>query len=281
MHCDSSRTRAERNLPINSFKPIERGNSKATLADQVYESLRHAIIHGHLSPGSRLNQIDTARNLNVSQRTVREALAKLISEGLVSREPYKEFRVVGLSVEEMEEILHMRVLLEGWAMELAACEISPDELNQMRELLAQMEASSGPESVITLQGINSDFHWIAINACKKISLIQMLKLLWDLMLPYSLVEEVTENYAEQTRKTQISHRQLIEALESRNAHAARKILIRHSEEAMAQVRAQVKKMNKLEARDNGSLFLQRLLPIRTSFRNSGPGNLPEEREDSV
>lgn len=276
MHCDSCRPLVGRNLTIKRLQPIERLNRNATLADQVYESLRHAIIHGHLSPGSRLNQIDTARDLDVSERTVREALARLISEGLVSREPYREFRVVGLSAEEIEEIFHMRVLLEGWAMELAACEISPDELDRMRELLAQMEASISLESVMTLQGINRDFHWIAINACKKRSLIQMLKRLWDLMLPYSLAEEVSENFVEQTRKTQVSHRQLVDVLEAKDGREARKILIRHSEEAMEQVRTQVKRLNKFRARDSGSLFLQRLLPIRTSLRNSDLESLQEE-----
>jgi len=175
---------------------------------------------------------------------------------------------VGLSVEEIEEILHMRILLEGWAMELAACEISPHELDRMRELLAQMEVSINPESVMTLQGINRDFHWIAINACKKRSLIKMLRRLWDLMLPYSLAEEVSDNYIEQTRKTQISHRQLVDALGAKDGREARRILIRHSEEAMEQVRAQVKRLTKVRARENGSVFLQRLLPIRTSLRNS-------------
>ena len=199
---------------------------------------------------------------------MREALARLVSDGLVSREPYRELRVVGLSAEEIEEIFHMRALLEGWAMELAACEISPDELDRMRKLLAQMEAGISPESVMTLQGINRDFHWIAINACKKRSLTQMLKRLWDLMLPYSLAEEVSENYVEQTRKTQISHRQLVDALDARDGREARRTLVRHSEEAMEQVRAQVKRLSKFRARDNGSVFLQRFLPIRTSLRGS-------------
>ena len=265
-------------MAIKPFQPIEKLNRNATLADQVYESLRHAIIHGHLDPGARLNQIDTARDLDVSQRTVREALARLVSEELVSREPYKEFRVVGLSVEEIEEVFHMRVLLESWAMEVAASQIGPDELDRMWELLAQMEDSINPESVMTLQGINRDFHWIAINACKKRSLIAMLKRLWDLMLPYSLMQEVSDNYVEHARNTQISHRQLVDALDAGDGQEARRIAIKHSENAMEQVREQVKKLNKVKARENGSIFLQRLLPIRTSLGNSDFKDFRDEDE---
>ena len=116
-------------------------DKKASLADLVYESIRQAVVYGRFKPKERLNQLELAKAFDVSERTVREALTRLVSEGLVSREPYKEFRVVGLSVDDVEEILHMRALLEGWAMELAAREITPRELDQMRKLLPKMEAS--------------------------------------------------------------------------------------------------------------------------------------------
>ena len=211
------------------------------------------MIYGHLGPGSRLNQIELARSLGVSERTVREALTCLVSEGLVSREPYREFRVVGLSVEEIEEIFHMRALLEGWAMELASLVITSSELAQMRRLLPKMEASISLESVLTLQGTNREFHWIAINACKKKYLIQTLKRLWDLMLPYAFAEKDTESYVRQTEKDQIYHPQLVEALEARNGQLARKLLIAHIREAMEQLRARrVKQLNADEKRENAS-----------------------------
>jgi len=228
-------------LAIKRLQPIEKLNRRATLADQVYESLHHAVVHGRLSPGSRLNQVELARSLDVSERTVREALTRLVSEGLVSREPYREFRVVGLSVEEIEEIFHMRALLEGWAMELAAPEITARELTQMSKLLPKMEASIPLESVLTLQGTNREFHWIAINACKKKYLVQVLKRLWDLMLPYAFAEEDTKSYIRQTEKGQIYHPQLIEALEVRDGQKAREVLVAHIHEAMEQLRLRVQR----------------------------------------
>ena len=230
-------------MAIKRLQPIEKLNRRATLADQVYESLRHAVVYGRLSPGSRLNQVELARSLDVSERTVREALTCLVSQGLVSREPYREFRVVGLSVEEIEEIFHMRALLEGWAMELAAPEITARELTQMRKLLPKMEASISLESVLTLQGTNREFHWIAINACKKKYLVQMLRRLWDLTLPYAFAEKDTKSYVRQTEKDQIYHPQLIEALEVRDGQKAREVLVAHIHEAMEQLRLRVQRVD--------------------------------------
>jgi len=145
----------------------------------------------------------------------------------------------------------------------------------MRELLLKMEANTRPESIQTLQGINRQFHWIAINASRKRRLIQMLKRLWDLMLPYSFAGEESERLIQQTRESHISHRRLVEALEARNCKAARTILARHSEDTMQRIRMQVKRLNRRKARENGRLVLRQLVPIRTSLEDSNGTELPK------
>jgi DNA-binding GntR family transcriptional regulator len=216
-----------RSPAIKHFQPIKKPNRKATLADQVYEALHDAVVQGQLGPDARLNQTELATRLDVSERTVREALARLVSEGLVRREPYREFRVVGLSAEDIEEILHMRALLEGWAMELAASEISQDELDRMRELLLQMEADTRPELMQTLQGINRQFHWIAINASRKKYLPQMLTHVWNLMRPHPSANEDAAGFVRRARIDHGHHVQLVEALEAGNGGKAREVLVDH------------------------------------------------------
>ncbi|MCK5246356.1 GntR family transcriptional regulator [Candidatus Bipolaricaulota bacterium] len=242
---------------------------KLSLADQVYGTLRDAILQGRLRPCEQLNQVELASALGVSDRTVREALTRLIAEGLVSRTPYKAFRVIGVTAEEIEEIVQMRIMLEGWAMELAAPHINKDELDQMRKLVSQMEDEGIQQFAATFQGTNRDFHWIAIRACRKEHLTDMLKRLWDLMLPYALVGEDSEPTAGTVRaeaigSLQLSHHQLIAHLEARDGLAARNILAQHIGETMEQLRMAVKRGNRLQNRENGRLFLRRLLPIKAS-----------------
>jgi len=237
---------------------------KQSLADQAYESLREAVLHGQLEPGERLNQAELANHLGVSDRTVREALARLVAEGVISRNPYREFRVVAVTAEDIEDIVRMRAMLEGWAVEFAASRITVDELDRMRRLLPRMNNDSALRSAAAFQGYNRDFHWTAINACKKPHLIYMLKRLWDLMLLYSLGENGSDlTNGSDIRRLQQSHQELVEALSSGDGLAAHAILAKHSEEAMEQLRMSVKRLNRVSQREDGRLFLQQLLPIRT------------------
>jgi DNA-binding GntR family transcriptional regulator len=246
-------------------RTVAKLKKKQSLADQAYESLRAAVLHGQLGPGQRLNQAELASDLGVSDRTVREALARLVAEGLVSREPYREFRVIGVTAQDIEDIARMRGMLEGWAVEVAASKITAEELDRMRRLLPKMNSADTPQSAPSFQGYNRDFHWTAINACKKSHLIDMLKRLWDLMLPYSLGENGSElRDAAHIERLQQSHRELIAALSVGDGLAAHAILAKHSEETMEWVRMGAKRLNRFSQRENGRLFLQQVLPIRTS-----------------
>ena len=199
---------------------------RVSRTDQVYESLRSAVIQGQLEPGSRLNQVDLATELDVSERTVREALMQLISEGLLSREPYTEVRVVRLSTGGIKEVLRMRIPLEGWAIELAAAEISHEELDRMRGLLPQMEARKTIKSASTLRSLYRDFHQIAFNACRRKYLSEMVSRLFDRMLPYVLSGTSSEEDHTRQIETDLRHCQrLLEALELGDGKKAREIRI--------------------------------------------------------
>jgi DNA-binding GntR family transcriptional regulator len=200
---------------------------RVSRADHVYESLRNVIVLGQLEPGSRLNQVDIATELHVSERTVREALMQLISEGLVTREPFTEVRVVELSAEEIEEILRMRILLEGWAIELAASRISQEELDRMRRLLPRMKAKSAIPSTPKLRAHYREFHQIALGACRKRYLSEMVMRLFDRMLPYVMTAGSPEDLAKQIETDQKYLQHLVSALESGSGKKARQIVFGH------------------------------------------------------
>jgi DNA-binding GntR family transcriptional regulator len=268
MHCALILRKGNRTafgIAAMASRDVGRLKKKQSLADQAYESLRDAVLHGRLEPGERLNQAELASALGVSDRTVREALARLIAEGLISREPYREFRVVGVSVDDIEDIIRMRAMLEGWAVEIAASTIAFEELDRMRRLIPKMNSDDALQSAAAFQGYNRDFHWTAINACKKPHLIDMLKRLWDFMRPYSFDKNGFDlSEGSDIERLQLSHQELVDALSVGDGPAAHAILAKHSEEAMEQVRMGVKRLNRLGGRENGRLFLQQLLPIRTS-----------------
>ena len=205
-------------------------------ADRVYESLREVIIRGQLEPGSKLNQVDIAARLDVSERTVREALMRLISEGLLTREPFTEVRVVDLSAEEIEEILRMRVLLEGWAIEVAASEISQEELDRMRRLIPRMKAGASVSSLPQLRARYREFHEIAFGACRKRYLSEMVMRLFDRMLPYMMAARSPTDLAQHIELNQEYLRHLVGALESGSGKKAREVVVGHFDAAIEELK---------------------------------------------
>jgi DNA-binding GntR family transcriptional regulator len=108
---------------MSSPTPLPR-LKRSTLGDDVYESLRAAVLEHTLTPGERVNIDALARELEVSPTPVREALARLESEGLVRKRPLVGYTVSPLlTLAEFHDMFDMRLLLESagarWAAERA------------------------------------------------------------------------------------------------------------------------------------------------------------------
>ncbi len=77
-------------------------------ADAVSDALGRAILQGRLRPGEPLHQKALAAEFGVSQITVRDALDKLVANGLATRQPYRGVRVIDLSAAELAEAYSCR-----------------------------------------------------------------------------------------------------------------------------------------------------------------------------
>lgn len=73
--------------------------------EHVVQILRNEITGGRLTPGDRLVELDLAKQLGTSRAPVREALRQLEQEGLVISHPYRGSEVLGVSQDEVEQVL--------------------------------------------------------------------------------------------------------------------------------------------------------------------------------
>src|SRR5882757_9435478 len=86
------------------------------LADDVYEAIKTMLMDHAIRPGARISIDGLARDFQVSSTPVREALARLESEGLADKEPLKGYRATPLlTLEEFDDLYRFRQLLEPWA----------------------------------------------------------------------------------------------------------------------------------------------------------------------
>jgi DNA-binding GntR family transcriptional regulator len=85
---------------------------RVSVADQVASILRQRILKGELRPGSALQEVPLAASLGVSRNTMREAMRILSLEGLLKRSIHRGVAVSQLSLKDVEEIYHLRRMLE-------------------------------------------------------------------------------------------------------------------------------------------------------------------------
>jgi len=103
--------------PPAAHRPKRRSSRR----EQVLDTLRQAIVVGDLADGERLIEDRIARELNTSRGPVREALRELEHEGLVVSYPYRGAVVLGVSDEEVHEVLMpIRLTLERFSFTKAA-----------------------------------------------------------------------------------------------------------------------------------------------------------------
>ena len=98
---------------------VRRGTStprRLVLADGTYDSIKAMIVNHEISPGEHVGIDELARDLAVSQTPVREALARLEADGLVTKIPLRGYEATDLlSVQQFDELFHFRALIEPWA----------------------------------------------------------------------------------------------------------------------------------------------------------------------
>lgn len=208
-----------------------------SLADVTYSTLRDAIISGQLQPGERLRQEALAQEMDVSQITVRDALNRLVGEGLAVRIPYKGVRVIALTQPDLADIYTMRKLLEGLAAEIAAEHITDDELAYLRELLPDTVVQADSESVLPAREANREFHETVIVASRRRFLIRVLRQIWDWIDPMMLygrtldTERGLDIRLRWGAQDRVQHTRLLEALEARDGARARDVVYDYVQEA--------------------------------------------------
>jgi DNA-binding GntR family transcriptional regulator len=124
------------------------GRVAAPLRDQVLEVVREAILDFRLRPGQRLIERELMEQLSVSRATVREVLAQLASEGLVTNIPQRGAIVSILTTEEAADIYEMRVALEALAVRRFVERASDAHMARLRAAFDELEAiknSSGED----------------------------------------------------------------------------------------------------------------------------------------
>ncbi len=137
---------------------------RRSLRDEVFQFLHHRIVAGKYARGEWLRQEDISTQLGVSQTPVREALDQLVSAGLAERVPYRGVRVLQLHKDEIIDAYVMRLILESAAARLAAHTITPEQVDELYEIVEQTRGLVTLEDMSTHRQLNKKFHMSIVAA---------------------------------------------------------------------------------------------------------------------
>jgi DNA-binding GntR family transcriptional regulator len=202
------------------------------VADQVYRSLRRAVVMGELAPGSRLREVEVAAALNVSRTPVREAISRLLGDRLIRALPNGGVEVIDANA-ELTEIYHIREALESCAARLAAHRITPEQLRKLDELLEATRSTSF-ESYEERAQINREFHMAIAAASGSPRLFEMINGLREFFLNPKWLMRYDQKSAQRAFE---EHLEIVAALRSRAAKRAERLVRDHLKSAYAKLLA--------------------------------------------
>jgi len=199
----------------------------STLADNVFEQLRTAIIKGELPPGSKVNEPQLSKQYGISRGPLREAIRRLEGCKLVAITANVGAKVVSLNSKQAIEIYEIRESLEGLACRLAATQASEESCTELRELLANHEQQIRSENgrLYYQKEGDLDFHYLIVRLSGNARLFSLLcDELYHLLRLYRVQTSGSPSRPEQAFK---EHHQIVDAIEKGDGELAELLMRRH------------------------------------------------------
>lgn len=132
--------------------------ARGRLTDLAYQHVRERIVRGELPIGTPLGESELAHALGSSRTPVRQALGRLLQEGLVEIGARRQVVVRGFTLEHRAEILRLREALEGVAVQRACEVMEVAEIDQLRLLLIQQRRAAREGAHDEFLDLDEQFH---------------------------------------------------------------------------------------------------------------------------
>lgn len=197
----------------------------------AFDRLRSEILGGDLRPRERLRIQQLTARYDIGATAIREALSRLVTEGLVTSEDQRGFCVADVSRDELLDLTRTRLWIEQTALRMSIeqgdVEWETAVLASFHRLSRMAPPSTSPEAAVAWRQAHRQFHSSLAQGCGSAWTVKLCSMLYDQTERYRNLSGKAREAAK--RDVLAEHREILDATLARDAELACALLARHFE----------------------------------------------------
>ncbi len=196
----------------------------ASQSEAAYTEIKRRIIRCELEPGSRITEAQLAGETGIGKTPIREALTRLVQEGLVSSIRGHGYEVTPITLGDLQDLFGYRIVLEGSAAKLAAGHVKAEDLQRLDELCQVHYMVGDAESEENYLRANFAFHVMVAEASGNRRLAAAVRQVMEESERLLHLSNILKN---RTEEVYSEHKGLVDALIAGDGETARKMAVQH------------------------------------------------------
>ncbi|MBO2453730.1 GntR family transcriptional regulator [Actinomadura barringtoniae] len=210
---------------LGELEPVPRKSTVEIVSDE----LRSAILYGSLAPGSQLGEADLAARLGISRGPLREAMQRLVQEGLLHSEPHRGLFVITLDESDVEDVYMTRLAIERAACVLVMQRNRGEAVVQLTESLQELEDAARERDRVKMSDADQAFHEVLVRASGSPRLERMAQTL--LVETRMCLNALQATYPEPDELVE-EHRRLVDAIADGEEERLLRLIEEHMTESI-------------------------------------------------
>jgi GntR family transcriptional regulator, rspAB operon transcriptional repressor len=218
MRKQSASARATSARTLVGSRPVK------SLLDQAYNEIKLRIITCGYRPGEVLSEAAISDELKIGRTPVHQAIHRLMMDGLITIMPRKGVMVAPAGVDEVMEIIDVRLVTECYCARLAADRADDSELQHLQKIVDASEKVTKQRDVEKMMLFDREFHDTLARAARNTVLADVLRSLHERSLRFWFISLRDPDHH---RNVLAQHRAIVAALQSRQPDAAENAMREH------------------------------------------------------
>lgn len=209
---------------VTSARTLVGSRPVKSLFDQAYNEIKLRIITCGYRPGEVLSEAAISAELKIGRTPVHQAIHRLMMDGLITIMPRKGVMVVPAGVDEVMEIIDVRLVTECYCARLAADRANDSELQHLQRIVDASEKVTNQRDVEKMMLFDREFHDTLARAARNTVLADVLRSLHERSLRFWFISLRDPDHH---RNVLAQHRAIVAALQSRQPDAAENAMREH------------------------------------------------------